>query len=360
MAAQFHMYNFASFQDEKVSSAASTGHKSSSSKSKPVRSSYSTTKTTPHHHHGPSSRDPNRRHTKNSYPTRTTPQAPPPSSSSSSSSSSVLSPDMELRLQLLPKIAEYKSKQWITPQQEEHFMKRLSNNKVNMSNAFERDQVALQVQQELAHIKQRKLAPKNSIKQNLIAASNSFGSHASNSASTTVSTTSRQSKSDIHDRSTSRSRAKSQHHDSTSQSAPNQVKTQSKNTFTTEIVDLSSNTFTQNIPRSMVETLFVEMSFFARMGFVQPQCCLQCAYTEISQQSNIENQSPAHSNFDTKQDCTHWVIWRKEAQSNRTLRPDSMQGNLMIMTCRSAQTLIEGETVEGWKWDQDQQIMVKH
>lgn len=79
-----------------------------------------------------------------------------------------------------------------------------------------------------------------------------------------------------------------------------------------------------------LDKIFVEMCFFARLGFVQPPKCLQCAYRK----STIGCQRP--------------VVWRQDA--NQLLDPDTIQDNIVVISCRTAVSLLKGKTVDGWTW----------
>jgi hypothetical protein len=94
--------------------------------------------------------------------------------------------------------------------------------------------------------------------------------------------------------------------------------------------------------------LFVEMSFFARLGFVQPPCCLQCTYRE-SRKEAIPN---TH--------CGRWVVWRRNAKL--MIHPNQLlhNGNLVVVKCTVARQLLAGKSIEGgYKWDQElEQLMI--
>jgi hypothetical protein len=93
-----------------------------------------------------------------------------------------------------------------------------------------------------------------------------------------------------------------------------------------------------------LQELFVEMCFFARLGFVQPPCCLQCTYRE-----SIPKKAP-------KIDCQRWVVWRKDAE--KLLHPNILDGNILIIQCHVARSLLAGESVDGREWDTEQKQVV--
>lgn len=94
------------------------------------------------------------------------------------------------------------------------------------------------------------------------------------------------------------------------------------------------------LTESEMQELFVEMCFFARLGFVQPPCCLQCTYRESTKHKKKRSM---------KLDCRRWVVWRKDAQA--LLHPHRLDGNIVIVQCQAARRLLQGDRVEGRRWD---------
>ena len=95
-----------------------------------------------------------------------------------------------------------------------------------------------------------------------------------------------------------------------------------------------------------VADLFVETCFFARLGFVQPPCCMSCTYKEALK-GNIPDM-----------DCDTWVIWRKNA--NKTFDPSNnadLTENAMVVQCKSARKLVTGKMVEGYQWDANKKML---
>lgn len=90
-------------------------------------------------------------------------------------------------------------------------------------------------------------------------------------------------------------------------------------------------------PATPEKIQFVQLCFYARLGFVQPACCMKCLYNE------------AISGVPKSSDCHEWTIWRKDATI--PLHPDHLKGNLIMVRCGTAQKLANQETVEGWNWD---------
>ena len=86
-----------------------------------------------------------------------------------------------------------------------------------------------------------------------------------------------------------------------------------------------------------VKDLFVEMAFFARLGFVQPPSCLHCTYRE-----SIEKTSPELL-------CKRYVPWRKNA--NIPIHPHKLDDNIILVQCHTARALVQGETDHRYRWD---------
>jgi hypothetical protein len=91
------------------------------------------------------------------------------------------------------------------------------------------------------------------------------------------------------------------------------------------------------LSRDEIQEVFVEMCFYARLGFVQPPCCLLCTYRE-----SMEQRQP-NSN------CSRWVIWRRNGEL--PLHPNQLEGNILLTTCHGARSLLNGNTVDGYAWD---------
>ena len=96
-----------------------------------------------------------------------------------------------------------------------------------------------------------------------------------------------------------------------------------------------------SVGEEQMQELFVEMCFFARLGYVQPPCCLRCTYREALKDGNVQSQ------------CPRWVIWRKD--TDQLLHPNQMEGNLLMVQCRAAGRLLAGKTIEGYAWSAERQ-----
>ena len=93
-----------------------------------------------------------------------------------------------------------------------------------------------------------------------------------------------------------------------------------------------------------IANLFVETCFFARLGFVQPPCCLQCTYRE-----SMKEAEPLRS-------CSRWVIWRKDAKT--ILHPHHLAENAVAVQCHAARKLLAGELVDSHKWDKQGKVLL--
>jgi hypothetical protein len=94
-----------------------------------------------------------------------------------------------------------------------------------------------------------------------------------------------------------------------------------------------------------ISELFVETCFFARLGFVQPPCCLQCTYRE-SMKEAVSNAN-----------CGRWVIWRRDA--NHILHPHELCSNAIAVRCHTARKLLAGKSVENHKWDKNNKVLIQ-
>jgi hypothetical protein len=108
--------------------------------------------------------------------------------------------------------------------------------------------------------------------------------------------------------------------------------------------------FHQVCAASSLKELFVEMCFYARLGYIQPPCCLQCAYRNSSKTS-------ARSSLESS--CTRWVVWRRDA--NAVLHPDTLAENVVFLSCASAQQLLRSPhpmVRDGFLWDPMQKQLI--
>jgi len=102
---------------------------------------------------------------------------------------------------------------------------------------------------------------------------------------------------------------------------------------------LLSNVLSEN----QVEDLFVKTCFYARLGFIQPPCCMQCTYREA-----MEDAAP-----NTR--CGRWVLWRKDA--TKVLHPKHLHENIIAVKCHTARQLLGGQRVDGYEWDPKKKML---
>jgi hypothetical protein len=93
-----------------------------------------------------------------------------------------------------------------------------------------------------------------------------------------------------------------------------------------------------------MEEMFVETCFFARLGFVQPPCCLQCSYREA-----LKEAAP-------KSSCGRLVVWRRDAK--HVLHPHYMKNNTVFVQCHVARQLLAGKLVDSHKWDEVNKVLL--
>ena len=103
------------------------------------------------------------------------------------------------------------------------------------------------------------------------------------------------------------------------------------------------------------ERLFTEMCVFARMSFIQPACCLHCAF----KQSLLKDKADVEEEITRGKCCENLVVWRKDA--NISLHPDNLDRNLLIVSCATARAWMRGKPVQAFmrgktvhmKWDKN-------
>ena len=95
-----------------------------------------------------------------------------------------------------------------------------------------------------------------------------------------------------------------------------------------------------------IKEVFVEMCFYARLGFVQPPCCLRCTYQTKPWWTQIGPSSNAAA------PCARWLAWRKHA--DRPLHPDTLGDDttgIVLVRCHAARRLLQGQPVAGRIWN---------
>ena len=99
----------------------------------------------------------------------------------------------------------------------------------------------------------------------------------------------------------------------------------------------------QKLSKESIQDLFVETCFYARLGFVQPPCCLQCTYMESQKDTSPDP------------DCNRWVVWRRDAR--HVLHPETLEENTIFVQCHAARDLLAGKVVDGHKWDGSKKVL---
>jgi hypothetical protein len=141
--------------------------------------------------------------------------------------------------------------------------------------------------------------------------------------------------------------------------------------------------------------LFITMCFFARLGFIQPPCCLQCAYHAATTTADDKKSSHNNNNNDTTtgvsiSECYNLIPWRIDTSillhpSQLTTTPltystplftaandskddptithnddnneenrnngSGRSSNIVFLTCTTAQCLVNGDSYPSLRWD---------
>lgn len=107
----------------------------------------------------------------------------------------------------------------------------------------------------------------------------------------------------------------------------------------------AANTLT----RKELEHLFIDTTFYARLGFLQPPCCVKCAYDDA-------RKGVHYMESFAEKGCGRLVLWRRDI--SLPIHPDHMQTNSVVITCDTAKALMRGETVGGVRWDKTKSALV--
>eukprot|EP00934_Nitzschia_sp_Nitz4_P001373 Nitzschia sp. Nitz4//scaffold44_size153857//3914//4762//NITZ4_002694-RA/size153857-processed-gene-0.113-mRNA-1//1//CDS//3329552076//1373//frame0 len=126
-------------------------------------------------------------------------------------------------------------------------------------------------------------------------------------------------------------------HPSASNMSEGQQSTNSTLPSGTAIKEVSS--MVKQLSPKEIKALFVETCFFARLGLVQPPCCLKCSY---------QKNGPGYA-------CSRWVVWRRNAK--HVLHPQSLKENVILVQCSAAAPLLEGKVVESYQWNASKKIL---
>jgi hypothetical protein len=135
---------------------------------------------------------------------------------------------------------------------------------------------------------------------------------------------------------------------------------------------------------SHLSELFITMCFFARLGFIQPPCCLHCAYHHASQattttadDSNNNNNNDATTTVSNISECYNLIPWRIDTsillhpsqlttplpkttttsikenneEENNSDSESNSSSNIVFLTCTTAQCLVNGDSYPSLRWD---------
>jgi len=222
-----------------------------------------------------------------------------------------LAPQKDERIQLLPRIAECRLRNWISEEDEEYFITLLQ--KVASDNA------ASYVQKQLDAIERKARSEKS-----------------------------------VHYLQPSHTDHRSHHKYSIKKQEEIVVTKTSKEVVHIIDVFVCSKL---GIDYSLVSHLFVEMCFFARLGFLQPPCCLKCSFVNsvLSQKTGDQHRRT------TAPHCHRYTVWREDCTV--PLSRNTLSGNLLLIRCSDAQKLIVGDEVistdQIWRWDFSKQRITR-
>ena len=245
-----------------------------------------------------------------------------------------LSPPAERRLQLLPKIAEFRAKGYLSAAQERVLMGKLtskSSNPFDTSNVKDVEAILDEIGAKVGTPGSNRFFPRKTVELT------SRGVSVTPCDSNTDTSGRRNDKKErtvekpnnLSDQNTNRkANIQANSLTQTKQSAPRtMVSTNRSETVTAErhAVSVYEPEDMTGLDEDTIQACFVEMCFFARLGFIQPPCCLQCVYRE-----SIENKA-------MNPNCSNLVVWRKDA--NATLHPNGLAGNLVLLHCHEVRKL---------------------
>ena len=231
----------------------------------------------------------------------------------------LLSPRMDERLRLLPRIAEYRLRNWITDEEERHFITMLE--KMEYSANSPSDSAALHIHKRLEEIERKIRSKKKAVHFDTVSREHRSGS------------------------------------DSKKEEFTAKDETTSPIVHDERVHRMDSSTCSKlGLTSVHVADLFVEMCFFARLGFLQPPCCLKCSFL-----TSLSSQEKKRERLSTTQQCNRWVVWRQDASV--VLSRKSLKGNLLLVRCNAAQELVMGQPVTSlkttWRWDSSTQRMME-
>jgi hypothetical protein len=253
-----------------------------------------------------------------------------------------MSPRSQKRLELVSKIAYYKQRGWISAREEETYNMLLESEDQDASSKVERllNDAASKQQQH------RRTNSSTGSSRSLFRRGGSNNKNANEPQEDNVAETelgplqwNQENHSELNKMENSADADDDEPSDSSNANPP---------TNTTSSIVESQDVWDSNIIKDEqeLETLFVEMCFFARLGFVQPPCCLKCVYAESMEKQAVD------------MNCQRYVVWRLNAKT--LLHPGRLDENLVLVKCCAARKLIAGECVESREWDAMKRQLVYH
>ena len=105
----------------------------------------------------------------------------------------------------------------------------------------------------------------------------------------------------------------------------------------------------KTLTREELEHVFIDTTFYARLGFLQALSCVKCSFRDAYAGTDYREAVAAKG-------CGRLVLWRKDPAL--PIHPDNMQTNSVVITCTTAKALMRGETVGGYRWDKTSQKLV--
>jgi len=131
---------------------------------------------------------------------------------------------------------------------------------------------------------------------------------------------------------------------SSSDSTGTLIKTNTSSNFTSKSI-VDPKFLQATFDEEELGNMFVQTCFYARLGFIQPPCCLQCTYRESMKGATPNRQ------------CGRWLIWRVDAKE--VLEPSNLADNIIAVRCHAARKLLSGNLFESHKWDKNSKVLLR-
>ena len=243
---------------------------------------------------------------------------------------SFMSTTNELRLGLLPIITSYRQKKWITAAEECTFLKMISTSQFqSLGNNNSSDSLEVRVEKVKARLDEIEVAnrvPENESledNQTYTAPSVTEGKGYTSSSTPLLNRHTRFPMTEYRKAIKNRREISSSNSKDDLEIENNYEYKSQVNVTSADIFDLAKDTSIMlkmsQFRHSEIEELFVGMISFAKLGFIQPPCCIRCAYA--SDKSGIDEM------------CENLVLWRKNA--NILIQPSCLKENSIILKVSS-------------------------